>query len=82
MIERAEEVRPITEPRVVKQWSLFIKNVILLGSETVIQRPVIGLDKKIIEKHLLHLPFEQSVSIEKKTNFIQRLCFLCDTKSK
>lgn len=80
MIERAEEVRSKTELRVVMQWSVFIKNVILIGSETVIQRPVIGLDKKIIEKHLKHLPFDQSVSVEKKNNFIQRLCFLCAAK--
>lgn len=80
MIERAEEVRPITELRVVMQWSMFIRHVILIGSETVIQRPVIGLDKKIIEKHLKHLPFDQSVSIEKKNNFIQRLIFLCNPK--
>ncbi|VVC26941.1 Hypothetical protein CINCED_3A023024 [Cinara cedri] len=82
MIERAEEVRPTTENRVVMQWSLFIRNVILIEPDTEeVQRPVIGLDKKIIEKHLIHLPFDQSVNVEKKTNFIQRLCFLVDTKS-
>lgn len=80
MIERAEEVRPSTELQVLKQWSVFISSVLYIGSETTIQRPVIGLDKKIIEKHLTHLPFDLSVTIEKKMNLIQRLGFLDTTK--
>lgn len=80
MIERAEEVRPSTELKVLEQWSVFISSVIYIGSETTIQRPVIGLDKKIIEKHLTHLPFDQSITAEKKLNLIQRLGFLDITK--
>lgn len=84
MIERAEEVRPTTEPKVLEQWSVFISNVIFVSSETTIQRPVIGLDKKIIEKHLtyLSLEFDRSITIEKKINLIQRLSFLGDTTKK
>ncbi|XP_060860181.1 protein PAT1 homolog 1 isoform X1 [Metopolophium dirhodum] len=82
MIERAEEVRPTTERKVLKQWSIFISNVILVGSENTIQRPVIGLDKKIIEQHLTYLPLDQSVTIEKKLNLIQRISFLGDTTKK
>lgn len=82
MIERAEEVRPATEANVLEHWSLFISNVIFVGSETTIQRPVIGLDKKIIEKHLTYLPFDQSITIEKKINLVQRLSFLGDTSKK
>jgi hypothetical protein len=73
MIERAEEVRPSTELKDLEQWSVFISSVIYTGSETTIQRPVIGLDKKIIEKHLTNLPFDQSITVEKKLNLIQRL---------
>eukprot|EP00102_Acyrthosiphon_pisum_P022027 XP_016659237.1 PREDICTED: protein PAT1 homolog 1 isoform X4 [Acyrthosiphon pisum] len=82
MIERAEEVRPTTERKVLKQWSIFISNVILVGSENTIQRPVIGLDKKIIEQHLTYLPLDQSVTIEKKLNLVQRISFLGDTTKK
>ncbi|XP_022164660.1 protein PAT1 homolog 1 isoform X3 [Myzus persicae] len=82
MIERAEEVRPTTDRKVLKQWSIFISNVILVGSENTIQRPVIGLDKKIIEQHLTYLPLDQSVTIEKKLNFVQRISFLGDTTKK
>lgn len=81
MIERAEEVRPSTDLKVLEQWSIFISSVIFIGSETTIQRPVIGLDKKIIEKHLTHLPFGLDMTIEKKMNLIQRLGFL-DTAKK
>lgn len=82
MIERAEEVRNTTEPRVLKQWSIFISNVIFTGVENTMQRPVIGLDRKIIEKHLRYLPFDQSVTIEKKIHFVQRISFLGDTTKK
>lgn len=82
MIERAEEVRPKSEPKVLEQWSVFISNVIFIGSETTIQRPVIGLDRKIIEKHFSYLPFGQSITIEKKVNLVQRLSFLGDTTKK
>jgi len=82
MIERAEEVRPMTERKVLKQWSIFISNVIFVGSENTIQRPVIGLDKKIIEQHLTYLPLDQSITVEKKLNFVQRISFLGDTTKK
>jgi len=82
MIERAEEIRPVTEPNVLEQWSIFISNVIFLGSETTIQRPVIGLDKKIIEKHFLYLRLNQSISTEKKNVLIKKLSFLGDNSSK
>jgi len=82
MIERAEEVRSTTEQKYIHQWSMFINNVIFIGSETTIQRPVIGLDKKIIEKHFQHLPFDQSITKEKKRNLIHRLSFLGDTAKK
>lgn len=82
MIERAEEVRPTTEPKVLEQWSIFISNVIFMGSETTVQRPVIGLDKNIIEKHFLYLQFNQSITMDKKRNLIQRLSFLGDTVKK
>lgn len=82
MIERAEEVRPTTEAKVLQQWSKFLSKVICIGSETTIQRPVIGLDKKIIEKHFERLPFDQSITIEKKKNIVQRLSFLGETTKK
>ncbi|XP_060847034.1 protein PAT1 homolog 1 isoform X3 [Rhopalosiphum padi] len=82
MIERAEEVRPTTERKVLKQWSIFISNVICVGSENTIQRPVIGLDKKIIEQHLTYLPLDQSVTLEKRLNLVQRISFLGDTTKK
>ena len=82
MIERAEEVRPLTERKVLKQWSIFISNVTIVGSENTIQRPVIGLDKKILERHLAYLPLHQSVTIEKKLNLVQRISFLGDTTKK
>jgi len=82
MIERAEEVRPTTERKVLKQWSTFISNVIFVGSENTIQRPVIGLDKKIIEQHLTYLPLDQSITLEKRLNLVQRISFLGDTTKK
>ncbi|XP_027844295.1 protein PAT1 homolog 1 isoform X1 [Aphis gossypii] len=82
MIERAEEVRPTTERKVLKQWSIFISNVIFVGSENTIQRPVIGLDKKIIEQHLTYLPLDQSITLEKRLNLVQRISFLGDTTKK
>lgn len=82
MIERAEEVRPKSETKVLELWSVFISNVIFIGSETTIQRPVIGLERKIIEKHFSYLSFDQSITIEKKVNLIQRLSFLGDTTKK
>jgi len=82
MIERAEEIRPVTEPNVLDQWSIFISNVIFLGSEATIQRPVIGLDKKIIEKHFLYLSLNQSINTEKKNILIKKLSFLGDNSSK
>lgn len=82
MIERAEEVRPTTERKVLKQWSIFISNVIFVGSENTIQRPVIGMDKKIIEQHLTYLPLDQSITLEKRLNLVQRISFLGDTTKK
>ncbi|XP_025409185.1 protein PAT1 homolog 1 isoform X2 [Sipha flava] len=75
MIERAEEVRPSTELKDLEQWSVFISSVIYTGSETTIQRPVIGLDKKIIEKHLTNLPFDQSITVEKKIESYSKTWF-------
>ncbi|XP_050530290.1 protein PAT1 homolog 1 isoform X2 [Daktulosphaira vitifoliae] len=82
MIERAEEVRPITEPTVLKQWSVFLSRVISVSSETLVERPVIGLDKKIIEQHLNNLSFDQSITPAKVNNLVQRLSFLGDTSKK
>lgn len=81
MIERAEEVRSI-DPKVIQQWTIFINNIIFIASETTIQRPVIGLDRKIIEKHLQYLPFDKSVTNDKKKKFIHQLSFLGDTSKK
>jgi len=82
MIERAEEIRPATEPNILERWSLFISNVIFLGSETTIQKPVIGLDKKIIEKHFMFLHLNQLINNEKKNILIKKLSFLGDNTSK
>ncbi|XP_050439252.1 protein PAT1 homolog 1 isoform X2 [Adelges cooleyi] len=82
MIERAEEVRLTTEPEVLEQWSMFMSRVIWLSSETLVERPVIGLNKTIIEQHLTNLPFDQSITVAKINNLIQRLSFLGDTSKK
>lgn len=82
MIERAEEIRPLTEPNVLERWSIFISKVILVGSETPIQRPVIGLDRKIIEKHFMYLCLNHSINTEKKNILIKKLSFLGDSSNK
>lgn len=82
MIERAEEVRLTSEPEVLEQWSMFMSRVIWLSSETLIERPVIGLNKTIIEQHLTNLPFDQMITVAKINNLIQRLSFLGDTTKK
>lgn len=82
MIERAEEVRLITEQKLLKQWSLFISNVIYVGSETIIQKPVIGLDRKIIDRHLSHLLLDKSITSEKKNFFVQKLSFIASPVKK
>lgn len=82
MIERAEEVRSASEPKVLKQWSMFIKSVITVSSETLVQRPVIGLDRKMVERHVTNLPFDQSITTAKINNLVQRLSFLGGETSK
>jgi len=81
MIERAEEVRS-NDPKVLKQWSMFISNIILISSQSAIQRPVIGLDRKIIEKHLQNLSFDYFITNENKIKFIHQISFLGDTSKK
>lgn len=81
MIERAEEVRS-NDPKVLKQWSMFISNIILISSQSTIQRPVIGLDRKIIEKHLQYLSFDYFITNEIKNKFIHQISFLGDTSKK
>lgn len=82
MIERAEEVRTTSDPKAIQQWSTFVSNIIFIGLETTIQRPVIGLDKKIIEKHLQYLPFNPTLTIEMKRKLVHQLSFLGDTSKK
>lgn len=82
MIERAEEIRSSSESKVLEQWSMFIKSVILISSESFVQRPVIGLDRKIVEKHISNLPFDQSITNAKKNNLVQRLSFIAETTKK
>lgn len=81
MIERAEEIRT-NDPIVLKQWTMFISNIILISSQSTIERPVIGLDRRILKKHLKNLQFDYFITNENIIKFIHQMSFLGDTSKK